>query len=37
MERALRIIWQRWCAGLPAESFEVPWQDIDSTLPDSDK
>ena len=24
LERALRIMWQRWCAGLPAESFEVP-------------
>jgi protein O-GlcNAc transferase len=24
VERALRIMWQRWCAGLPAESFEVP-------------
>jgi predicted O-linked N-acetylglucosamine transferase (SPINDLY family) len=23
LERALRIMWQRWCAGLPAESFEV--------------
>ena len=23
VERALRIMWQRWCAGLPAESFEV--------------
>ena len=22
-ERALRIMWQRWCAGLPAESFRV--------------
>lgn len=32
MERALRIIWQRWCAGLPAESFEVPWKDIDTTM-----
>ena len=25
-ERALRIMWQRWCDGLPTESFEVPWQ-----------
>jgi predicted O-linked N-acetylglucosamine transferase (SPINDLY family) len=32
MERALRIMWQRWCAGLPTESFEVSWQDIDSTM-----
>lgn len=23
LEHALRIMWQRWCAGLPAESFEV--------------
>lgn len=23
LERALRTMWQRWCAGLPAESFEV--------------
>jgi protein O-GlcNAc transferase len=26
LERALRIMWQRWCAGLPAESFEVSRQ-----------
>lgn len=25
-ERALRIMWQRWCDRLPAKSFEVPWQ-----------
>jgi predicted O-linked N-acetylglucosamine transferase (SPINDLY family) len=31
MERALRVMWQRWCAGLPAESFEV--SDINSKLP----
>ena len=24
LERALRTMWQRWCAGQPAESFEVP-------------
>lgn len=23
VERALRIMWQRWCAGLPPESFDV--------------
>ncbi len=23
LERALRTMWQRWCAGLPAESFDV--------------
>lgn len=28
MERALRIMWQRWCAGLPTESFEVSAQDV---------
>jgi len=27
---ALRTMWRRWCAGLPAETFEVPWQDMDS-------
>ena len=27
MQRALRIMWQRWCAGLPAASFEVTPQD----------
>jgi predicted O-linked N-acetylglucosamine transferase (SPINDLY family) len=29
VERALRIMWQRWCAGLPPESFEVSSQNID--------
>lgn len=29
VERALRIMWQRWCADLPPESFEVSLQDID--------
>lgn len=29
-ERALRIMWQRWCSGLPAESFEVLSQDVNS-------
>ncbi len=27
LERALRIMWQRWCADLPAEAFAVPAQD----------
>jgi predicted O-linked N-acetylglucosamine transferase (SPINDLY family) len=27
VERTLRIMWQRWCAGLPAESFEVSLHD----------
>ncbi len=28
LERALRIMWRRWCAGLPAESFEVTRQEL---------
>jgi len=28
VERALRIMWRRWCAGLSAESFDVPSQKI---------
>lgn len=28
VERALRSMWRRWCAGLPAESFEVQLRDI---------
>ena len=24
LERALRTMWQRWCAGLPAQAFAVP-------------
>jgi predicted O-linked N-acetylglucosamine transferase (SPINDLY family) len=24
LERAFRVMWQRWCAGLPPEHFEVP-------------
>lgn len=31
LERALRIMWQRWCAGLPAESFEVTQQELSKT------
>jgi predicted O-linked N-acetylglucosamine transferase (SPINDLY family) len=37
MERALRIMWQRWCAGLPAESFEVRVQDIRNAKREADK
>ncbi|MFA7238608.1 MAG: tetratricopeptide repeat protein [Sulfuricellaceae bacterium] len=37
VERALRIMWQRWCAGLPAESFEVSLQDIDGTTQEAVK
>jgi predicted O-linked N-acetylglucosamine transferase (SPINDLY family) len=29
LERALRHMWTRWCAGLPAESFEVDAQSSD--------
>lgn len=28
LERALRVMWRRWCAGLPAESFDVGRQDL---------
>ena len=28
--RALRMMWWRWCAGLPAESLDVPLPEIDS-------
>jgi predicted O-linked N-acetylglucosamine transferase (SPINDLY family) len=32
LQRALRLMWQRWCAGLPAESFEVCLQDRDNAM-----
>jgi hypothetical protein len=32
VERTLRIMWQRWCNGLPAKSFEVTLQDINSMM-----
>lgn len=32
VERALRMMWQRWCADLPAESFEVSLQAVNSTM-----
>lgn len=32
LERALRIMWRRWCAGLPATSFEVNSTDIDQPV-----
>lgn len=35
VERALRMMWQRWCAGLPAESFEVSLQDTLSSKPEA--
>jgi predicted O-linked N-acetylglucosamine transferase (SPINDLY family) len=28
LARAFRIMWQRWCAGLPAESLEVTLNDL---------
>lgn len=33
LARALRIMWQRWCAGMPATSFEVTRQEIENALP----
>ena len=32
LERALRLMWQRWCAGLPAESFEASLPDIKNPI-----
>ena len=37
LERALRIMWQRWCDNLPAESFEVTRQDFSDARPGADK
>ena len=34
---ALHIMWQRWCAGLQAESFETPLQDLESTIQEMGK
>lgn len=31
VERAFNIMWQRWCADLPPESFEVSLQDVSAT------
>lgn len=31
LERALRVMWRRWCADLPAESFEITRRDIAET------
>jgi len=28
LDRALRIMWQRWCTGLPSESFEITKEDL---------
>lgn len=32
---ALRTMWRHWCAGLPAETFEVPWQGLDHSTEDA--
>jgi predicted O-linked N-acetylglucosamine transferase (SPINDLY family) len=36
LERALRIMWQRWCAGMPTESFEVPQNEISDATQEAD-
>lgn len=33
LERALRTMWQRWCAGLPPESFEITCDEATDNLP----
>lgn len=37
LERALRIMWQRWCAGLPPESFEINQQKIVDAMREAGK
>ncbi len=37
LARALRIMWQRWCAGLPAESFEVTREEVDAATLEAGK
>ena len=32
LEQALRLMWERWCAGLPAASFAVPGDDASDTF-----
>ena len=32
LERALRVMWRRWCEGKPAESFEVKKHDVDNVV-----
>ena len=34
LERAIRIMWQRWCAGLGPEAFEVTLQEIQDPSPE---
>ena len=36
-ERALRIMWQRWCKGLSPESFEVTVQELTDKTPGAEK
>jgi len=36
LETALRMMWQRWCEGLPAESFEVPPEELELDFPVGD-
>jgi protein O-GlcNAc transferase len=37
LERALRIMWQHWCAGKPVESIEVAQKNADYALQEADK
>lgn len=37
LEHALRIMWQRWCAGLPTESFEVTQAETIEVMPEAEK
>jgi len=34
LQQALRIMWRRWCAGLPAESFEVTREEVADASPE---
>lgn len=35
LESALRVMWRRWCSGLPPESFEVECESSDQTKGDA--
>lgn len=37
LDYALRNMWRRWCAGLPAETFDVPLHDLGNKTPDANK
>lgn len=37
LERALRTMWQRWCAGLPAQSFEALPRQLDDATQEATK